>query len=85
MRHVGPTWSRSPAAVSILDQVHELAVATSQTASVRVTSYQLAHPENLTASMADLYGIEVEIRLETRPASRIPTGRNPTRPLASAS
>jgi hypothetical protein len=55
-------------AFTIFEEVHELAAATSHIASVRVTSYQLAHPENPPASMADLYGIEVQIRLGARPA-----------------
>jgi hypothetical protein len=54
--------------VSVLERVHELAASTSQPTSVRVTSYQLAHPDNLPASLADLYGIEVEVRIGTRPA-----------------
>lgn len=53
-------------ATAVLEQVHELATATAQPTSIRVTSYQLAHPENLPAPLADVYGLEVEVRLGER-------------------
>lgn len=64
LRFTGITVDATAAAV--LEQVHELATATSRPTSIRVTSYQLAHPENLPPALADVYGLEVEVRLGER-------------------
>ncbi|HEV7657747.1 MAG TPA: hypothetical protein VGP36_23855 [Mycobacteriales bacterium] len=72
-------------ATAVLEQVHELATATTRPTSVRVTSYQLAHPENLPAPLADLYGLEIEVRLGRRaPVTVFLTRTEPDKTVALA-
>jgi peptidoglycan hydrolase-like protein with peptidoglycan-binding domain len=56
------------AASAVLEKVHQLAAATTAVTTIRVRSFQLAHPENLPTGLADLYGLEVQIRRDQRPA-----------------
>jgi hypothetical protein len=55
----------APAAV--LDKVHQLAGTTVAGTTVRVRSFQLANPASLPPAIADLYGLEVQIRRVNRP------------------
>jgi hypothetical protein len=55
-------------AASVLERVHQLAAATVAATTVQVRSFQLAHPENLPPALADMYGLEVQIRRGQRQA-----------------
>ncbi|MFJ7956940.1 hypothetical protein ACIQ62_11650 [Streptomyces sp. NPDC096319] len=46
----------------MLERVHELGMSTGLMARVNVSSYQLKHPEALPPELADVFGIDVEIR-----------------------
>lgn len=66
------------AASTVLERVHELAAATIADTTVRVRSFQLAHPENLPPALADLYGMEVQIRrAERQPVTAYLTREEP--------
>lgn len=49
-----------PAAV--LERVHELGTSTGLVTSVDISCYLLKHPESLPPALADMYGVDVEIR-----------------------
>jgi hypothetical protein len=49
-------------AALVLQRVHELAASGTLTTSIRVESFQLKHPENLGPDLADVFGVEVQVR-----------------------
>jgi peptidoglycan hydrolase-like protein with peptidoglycan-binding domain len=49
-------------AATVLERVHQLSATTTAATTIRVRSFQLAHPENLPPAVADVYGLEVQIR-----------------------
>lgn len=51
---------------AVLVEIHKRAAGAVDDTSVRVRSYQLAHPEHLGPALADVYGLEVQIRLDGR-------------------
>jgi peptidoglycan hydrolase-like protein with peptidoglycan-binding domain len=55
-------------AAAVLEKVHQLAASSTAVTTIRVRSFQLAHPENLPPDLTNLYGLEVQIRREQRPA-----------------
>jgi hypothetical protein len=58
-------------AAASLERVHELAASGSLSTKLRVTSFQLQHPDNLPADLADLGGLEIQIRHGSQPASTV--------------
>ncbi|MET8112792.1 hypothetical protein [Streptomyces prasinus] len=58
--YTGVTVKIDPAVM--LERVHELGMSTGLMARVNVSSYQLKHPEALPPELADVFGIDVEIR-----------------------
>ncbi|MFE5794994.1 hypothetical protein ACFQ8C_20805 [Streptomyces sp. NPDC056503] len=58
--YTGVTVKIDPAVM--LERVHELGTSTGLMSRVNVSSYQLKHPETLPPELADVFGIDVEIR-----------------------
>ncbi|WP_225830095.1 hypothetical protein [Streptomyces sp. NK08204] len=58
--YTGVTVKIEPAVM--LERVHELGTSTGLVARVIVSSYQLKHPESLPPELADMFGIDVEMR-----------------------
>ncbi|MEU4878422.1 hypothetical protein [Streptomyces sp. NPDC021608] len=58
--YTGVTVKIDPAVM--LERVHELGMSTGLMSRVNVSSYQLKHPESLPPELADVFGIDVEIR-----------------------
>jgi hypothetical protein len=58
--YTGVTVKIDPAVM--LERVHELGMSTGLMSRVSVSSYQLKHPESLPPELADVFGIDVEIR-----------------------
>ncbi|MFF7352056.1 MULTISPECIES: hypothetical protein [Streptomyces] len=58
--YTGVTVKIDPAVM--LERVHELGTSTGLVAHVNVSSYQLKHPETLPPELADVFGIDVEMR-----------------------
>jgi hypothetical protein len=66
-----------------LERIHTLAAASPLTASVTVSSYQLAHPENLPSAHPRIFALDTEIRRGSSPSVRVTLTREA--PSATAS
>jgi peptidoglycan hydrolase-like protein with peptidoglycan-binding domain len=66
-----------------LARIHTLAAASPLTTSVTVSSYQLAHPENLPSAHPRIFALDTEIRRGSSPSVRITLTRET--PSAAAS
>lgn len=52
-------------AATVLTRVHELGASTGLVTQINLRCYQLKHPENLPPELADMFGLDVEIRRGT--------------------
>ncbi|MFG3268697.1 hypothetical protein [Streptomyces bobili] len=60
----------------MLERVHQLGTSTGLLARVDVTSYQLKHPESLPPELADVFGIDVEVRRGSADAVTVSLNRD---------
>ncbi|MFD9541902.1 hypothetical protein [Streptomyces sp. NPDC060022] len=63
-------------AAVMLERVHELGTSTGLVARVNVSSYQLKHPESLPPELADVFGIDVEVKRGTSEAVTVSLNRD---------
>jgi peptidoglycan hydrolase-like protein with peptidoglycan-binding domain len=69
--------------VQTLERIHTLAAASPLTTSVTVSSYQLAHPDNLPSAHPRIFALDTEIRRGQSPSVRVTITREA--PSAAAS
>ena len=62
--------------VKTLERIHNLAAASPLTTAVTVTSYQLAHPENLPAAHPRIFALDCEIRRDNGEAVSVTITRD---------
>jgi hypothetical protein len=60
----------------MLEPVHQLGTSTGLVARVDVSSYQLKHPESLPPELADMFGIDVEVRRGSADAVTVSLNRD---------
>jgi peptidoglycan hydrolase-like protein with peptidoglycan-binding domain len=66
-----------------LERIHTLAAASPLTTSVTVSSYQLAHPENLPSAHPRIFALDTEIRRGSSPSVRVTLTRETSSATAS--
>ncbi|MFF8195661.1 hypothetical protein ACF05L_33425 [Streptomyces bobili] len=60
----------------MLERVHQLGTSTGLVARVNVSSYQLKHPESLPPELADVFGIDVEVKRGSADAVTVSLNRD---------